>query len=238
MKRANTFLSLWLRAAARIPMLFRGGIRRKRLRASAPDCLLSRKPSLQAERFPLSRNTPQPANALRKLLCGENAPNRAKDRLGLPMAVFCRENRHCGIWHGHFDNVKKTAPAHKRRSSFVCRKNPDRRVFAMQKHRRIRNVPVPRPCGATGHDARNLHALSFVQVRGALFMHEALWRMRRYIEIPALSIAHAFSSSRMNMMKKLTASSAQETQMPCSAMCADNSAPSPAPMANRPMTPK
>ena len=33
------------------------------------------------------------------------------------------------------------------------------------------------------------------------------------------------------MMKKLTASSAQETQMPRSAMCADNSAPSPAPMA-------
>ena len=111
-------------------------------------------------------------------------------------------------------------------------------LFAMQKHRKIRNVPVPRPCGATGHDARTLHALSFVQVRGALFMQEALWRMRRHIEIPAPSIAHAFSSSRMNMMKKLTASSAQETQMPRSAMCADNSAPSPAPMANRPMTPK
>ena len=111
-------------------------------------------------------------------------------------------------------------------------------LFAMQKHRKIRNVPFPRPCGATGHDARNLHALSFVQVRGALFMQEALWRMRRHIEIPAPSIAYAFSSSRMNMMKKLTASSAQETQMPRSAMCADNSAPSPAPMANRPMTPK
>ena len=110
--------------------------------------------------------------------------------------------------------------------------------FAMQKHRKIRNVPVPRPCGAAGKDARTLHALAFVQVCGALFMQEALWRMRRYIEIQALSIAHAFSSSRMNMMKKLTASSAQETQMPRSAMCADNSAPSPAPMANRPMTPK
>ena len=111
-------------------------------------------------------------------------------------------------------------------------------LFAMQKHRKIRNVPFPRPCGATGKDARTLHALAFVQVRGALFMQEALWRMRRYTEIQALSIAHAFSSSRMNMMKKLTASSAQETQMPRSAMCADNSAPSPAPMANRPMTPK
>ena len=111
-------------------------------------------------------------------------------------------------------------------------------LFAMQKHSKIRNMPVPRPCGATGHDARTLHALAFVQVRGVLLMQEVLWRMRRYIEIPALSIAHAFSSSRMNMMKKLTASSAQETQMPRSAMCADNSAPNPAPMANRPMTPK
>ena len=107
-------------------------------------------------------------------------------------------------------------------------------VFSMQKHRKIRNVPVPRPCGAAGNDEEKL----FVHVRGALFMQEALWRMRRYTEIQALSIAHTFSSSRMNMMKKLTASSAQETQMPRSAMCADNSAPSPAPMANRPMTPK
>ena len=56
-------------------------------------------------------------------------------------------------------------------------------LFAMQKHRKIRNVPVPRPCGAAGKDARTLHALSFVHVRGALLMQEALWRMRRYIEI-------------------------------------------------------
>lgn len=107
-------------------------------------------------------------------------------------------------------------------------------LFAMQKHRKIRNVPVSRPCGAAGNDEEKL----FVHVRGALLMQEALWRMRWYTEIQAPSIAHAFSSSRMNMMKKLTASSAQETQMPRSAMCADNSAPSPAPMANRPMTPK
>ena len=107
-------------------------------------------------------------------------------------------------------------------------------LFAMQKHRKIRNVPVPRPCGAAGNDEEKL----FVHVRGALLMQEALWRMRRYTEIQAPSIAYTFSSSRMNMMKKLTASRAQETQMPRSAMCADNSAPSPAPMANRPMTPK
>lgn len=81
------YLSLWLRAA-RIPMLFRGGIRRKRLRASAPGCPPSRKPSLQAERFPLSRNTPQPANALWELFCGGNVPNRAKDRLGLDPGGF------------------------------------------------------------------------------------------------------------------------------------------------------
>ena len=161
-----------------------------------------------------------------------------KTALCLTRAVFCREKRQCRIWYGHFDNVEKTAPAHKCRSSFVYRKTQIDGLFAMQKHRKIRNVPVPRPCGAAGKDARTLHALAFVQVCGALFMQEALWRMRRYIEIQALSIAHAFSSSRMNMMKKLTASSAQETQMPRSAMCADNSAPSPAPMANRPMTPK
>ena len=52
-------------------------------------------------------------------------------------------------------------------------------LFAMQKHRKIRNVPVPRPCGAAGNDEEKL----FVQVRGALLMQEALWRMRRHIEI-------------------------------------------------------
>ena len=30
--------------------------------------------------------------------------------------------------------------------------------FAMQKCSKIRNVPFPRPCGATGNDARKLHA--------------------------------------------------------------------------------
>ena len=44
----------------------------------------------------------------------------------------------------------------------------------MQKHRKIKNVPFPRPCGATGNDARKLHALAFVHVRGALLMHEVL----------------------------------------------------------------
>ena len=44
----------------------------------------------------------------------------------------------------------------------------------MQKHSKIRNVPFPRPCGATGNDARKLHALAFVHVRGALLMHEVL----------------------------------------------------------------
>lgn len=32
----------------------------------------------------------------------------------------------------------------------------------MQKHSKIRNVPFPRPCGATGKDARKLHALAFL----------------------------------------------------------------------------
>ena len=44
----------------------------------------------------------------------------------------------------------------------------------MQKHRKIRNVPFPRPCGATGNDARKLHALAFARFRGALLMHEVL----------------------------------------------------------------
>jgi len=43
-------------------------------------------------------------------------------------------------------------------------------------HSKIRNVPFPRPCEATGNDARKLHALAFVHVRGALLLHEALYR--------------------------------------------------------------
>ena len=49
----------------------------------------------------------------------------------------------------------------------------------------VPNVPVSRPCGAAGNDEEKL----FVHVRGALLMQEALWRMRRHIEIPAPSIA-------------------------------------------------
>lgn len=48
--------------------------------------------------------------------------------------------------------------------------------FSMQMHRKIRNVPFPRPCEATGNDARKIHALAFVHVRGALLLHEALYR--------------------------------------------------------------
>ena len=44
----------------------------------------------------------------------------------------------------------------------------------MQKHRKIKNVPFPRPCRATGNDAPKLHALAFVHVPGALLMHEVL----------------------------------------------------------------
>ena len=56
-----------------------------------------------------------------------------KTALCLTRAVFCRENRQCRIWFGQFDNVEKTAPAHKCRSSFVYRKNPNRRVFCYAK---------------------------------------------------------------------------------------------------------
>ena len=41
-------------------------------------------------------------------------------------------------------------------------------------HSKIRNVPFPRPRRATGNDARKLHALAFVHVRGALLMHAVL----------------------------------------------------------------
>jgi hypothetical protein len=42
----------------------------------------------------------------------------------------------------------------------------------MQKHSKIRNVPFPRPCGATGNDAQKLHAPAFAHCRGAALMHE------------------------------------------------------------------
>lgn len=36
--------------------------------------------------------------------------------------------------------------------------NRRRGIFSMQKHGKIRNVPFPCPCGATGNDAQKLHA--------------------------------------------------------------------------------
>ena len=47
-------------------------------------------------------------------------------------------------------------------------------IFAMQKHSKIRNVPFPRPCGATGNDAQKLHAPAFAHFRGAVLTHEVL----------------------------------------------------------------
>ena len=44
----------------------------------------------------------------------------------------------------------------------------------MQKHSKTRNVPFPRPCGATGNDAQKLHAPTFAHFRGAVLMHEVL----------------------------------------------------------------
>ena len=41
--------------------------------------------------------------------------------------------------------------------------------FCMAK---IRNVPFPRPCGATGNDAQKLHASAFAHFRGAVLRHE------------------------------------------------------------------
>ena len=53
-------------------------------------------------------------------------------------------------------------------------------VFSMQKHRKTRNVPFPRPCGATGNDAQKLHALAFAHFRGAVLTHEVLCRLRPF----------------------------------------------------------
>ena len=48
----------------------------------------------------------------------------------------------------------------------------------MQKHSKTRNVPFPRPCGATGNDAQKLHASSFACFRGAAILHEVLFQTR------------------------------------------------------------
>jgi len=37
---------------------------------------------------------------------------------------------------------------------------------------KIRNVPFPRPCGATGNDAQKLHAPAFAHFRGTVLRHE------------------------------------------------------------------
>ena len=46
-------------------------------------------------------------------------------------------------------------------------------LFIMQKHSKIRNVPFPRPCGATGNDARKLHARA-KRVTGETRVHSVL----------------------------------------------------------------
>ena len=65
----------------------------------------------------------------------------------------------------------------------------------MQKHSKIRNVPFPRPCGATGNDAQKLHALTFAHFRGAVLMHEVLYpeRSESPVDLPSangLQIRH------------------------------------------------
>ena len=45
----------------------------------------------------------------------------------------------------------------------------------MQKHSKNRNVPFPRPCGATGNGAQKLHAPAFAHFRGAVLTHEVLF---------------------------------------------------------------
>ena len=66
----------------------------------------------------------------------------------------------------------------------------------MQKHSKIRNVPFPRPCGATGNDAQKLHALTFAHFRGAVLMHEVLYPVILY-QIAGIRISDCFYRLRM-----------------------------------------
>ena len=53
-----------------------------------------------------------------------------------------------------------------------------RKSFFLRKSiAKLRNAPFPRPCGATGNDARKLHALAFARFRSALLMHEVLYQI-------------------------------------------------------------
>ena len=70
-----------------------------------------------------------------------------------------------------------------------------RAVFAMQKHRKIRNVPFPRPCGATGNDAQKLHAPAFAHFRDAAFMHEVSCPPQRQKKPAALRFLRGGESS-------------------------------------------
>ena len=44
---------------------------------------------------------------------------------------------------------------------------------------KLRNVPFPRPFGATGNDAQKLHAPAFMHFCGAMRMHEVLHAKRK-----------------------------------------------------------
>ena len=78
--------------------------------------------------------------------------------------------------------------------------------FAMQKHSKTRNVPFPRPCGATGNDAQKLHALTFAHFHGAVLMHEVLYpeRSESPVDLPSangLQIGH----KQMGLLEKYVA---------------------------------
>ena len=67
----------------------------------------------------------------------------------------------------------------------------------MQKHSKIRNVPFPRTCGATGNDTQKLHAPAFTYFRGAVLMHEVSCRQERPANralLPVLSFAQSYST--------------------------------------------
>ena len=79
----------------------------------------------------------------------------------------------------------------------LCESSPETTVsgdFCYVKHSKNLNVPFPRPFGATGSDARTLHAHGFACFRGVLSAHEVLCLK---VEIPLyrLSKSHSWNTT-------------------------------------------
>ncbi len=67
---------------------------------------------------------------------------------------------------------------------------------------KIRNVPFPRPCGATGNDAQKLHAPAFAHFRGAVLTHEVLCGAIRCV--PARAVFSQSTPSKQGAVRPNT----------------------------------